>query len=69
MNLKEYLARKKIKMMHFALEIGYHPNYISSISTGRIKPSKKLIRAVQKETNGQVTFEEFKEKKSDITKN
>lgn len=63
MKLKEYLAKYEIKVSEFAKQIGYAPNYISSMCTGREKPNKKFIRVIKNETNGQVTFEETEKPK------
>lgn len=57
MNLKEYFAREKIKCFEFAEKLDVHPNYMCSLATGRLKPSRRLARDIEKATNGDVRLE------------
>lgn len=55
MNLREYLFRKRLKLMDFAKEIGYDRNYVGAVMSGRMKETKKFRKVVQMYTKGEVT--------------
>ncbi len=57
MRLNEYLAKYNMKVMDFAKKVGYAPNYISAVSSGNRKATKKFKKAMKFETNGEVTFD------------
>jgi len=57
--LKEYLFYKEISITDFAKKLGASRNYISQISLGKAKPSKFLAKAIEIETNGEVTEAEL----------
>lgn len=59
MELREYLFRKRKSVTEFAKEIDYERTHISAIMSGRKKPGKKVARAIEKATNGEVTAEEL----------
>lgn len=59
MDLREYLFRKKIKIVDFAKEIQYGRTYVNEIVTGSKKPGKKFAQAVEKATEGAVTAKEL----------
>lgn len=58
MKLRTYLADKNILLKDFSKKIGAHPNYISRIMYGYVKPGKRLERDIIRETNGVVSFDD-----------
>jgi DNA-binding transcriptional regulator YdaS (Cro superfamily) len=58
MDLREYLFRKRISLTEFSEQIGYARTYMSGVVNGK-KPGKKLAKAIEKATNGQVTVDEL----------
>lgn len=59
MNLREYLFLKRMSVTEFSKLVDHSRNYISQIVNGKHIPSKKLARAIEKATNGEVTAEEL----------
>lgn len=59
MELREYLFRNRISITDFSKKVDFSRNYISQIALGYRKPSKKLAKLIEKETNGEVTLEEL----------
>jgi transcriptional regulator with XRE-family HTH domain len=57
MNLKEYLFYKKLTAKEFAKILDIDKCYISSVISGNRKPSKKLLRSIEKYTDGIVKSE------------
>lgn len=57
MHLKRYLFENNISQKEFANKIGYTSNYINMIVNDRLKPFRPLALAIEKATNGAVTFE------------
>ena len=57
MHLKRYLFENNISQKDFAKQIGYTSNYINMIVNDRLKPFRPLALAIEKATNGAVTFE------------
>lgn len=64
MDLREYLFRKRITVKDFAEKIDYSRTHMSEIVNMKRKPTKKLARAIEKATNGEVTVEELLEKEA-----
>lgn len=58
MTLREYFFYNQIQIKDFSLLVDYNPSYISSVSRGVYKPSKKFARIIEKVTNGQVKAHE-----------
>ena len=54
MNLREYLFLKRMNITEFSILVDCSRNYISQIVNGRYIPSKKLARAIERVTNGEV---------------
>lgn len=54
MKLKTYLAENNITNRKLSKMMGLHENYISSIIIGINRPTKNIIDAIQKISNGQV---------------
>ena len=48
MKLSEYLAENGISQKFFATKLGYTPQYINKIVTGKIKPPRLFIQVVNK---------------------
>ena len=59
MDLREYLFRKRLTVTEFAKKINYGRTYVNEIVTGNRAPGRKLAEAIEKETNGDVTFNEL----------
>lgn len=59
MNLRDYLHFNRITVTEFAKTVDYSRGHLASIVNGKLKPSKKLARQIEKATNGQVTIEEL----------
>jgi transcriptional regulator with XRE-family HTH domain len=59
MNLKEYLYLKKVTIKDLSELLDYSRPHLSGVVNGKLKPSRKLARAIQKYTNGEVTMEEI----------
>ncbi len=59
MNLLEYLNTKTLSVLEFSHTLDHSRAHISGVVNGRLKPSRKLARRIEKETNGEVTMEEL----------
>jgi transcriptional regulator with XRE-family HTH domain len=59
MELREYLFKKRITNKEFAEKVNYDKSYIGDVANGKKKPGKKLAKAIEKATNGEVTVEEL----------
>ncbi len=59
MDLREYLFRKRISITEFSESIGYASPYVGQIVRGVKNPGKKLAKAIEKATEGEVTAEEL----------
>lgn len=69
MELKIYLLLNRLTIKEFCEIIGYSRNQISGIINGRLKPSLRLAKTIEKATDGQVTAEEMlkeSQRKSDV---
>ena len=62
MNIKAYLANIDMSIKDFCQLVGCAPSYLSSISKGRMKPSPRLARDIEKMTDGMVKIEASKKK-------
>jgi DNA-binding transcriptional regulator YdaS (Cro superfamily) len=58
MELRVYLALKRIPVRDFAKLLDYTPSYISQLKNGHRKPGKRTAKYIELMTNGQVKFEE-----------
>lgn len=54
MNLKEYLFVKRMSITEFSELIDYSRTHLSGVINGQLKASKKLARAIERATNGEV---------------
>ena len=59
MDLREYLFRKRFSVTEFAKKINYSRTYVNEIVTGNRTPGRKLAKAIEKETEGEVTAKEL----------
>ena len=57
MDLKTYLAMHKIKAKDFGEKIDYGRSQLSAIMNDKRKPGKKLSKAIERATNGEVRYE------------
>lgn len=57
MNLEQYLFYKKLSVQEFALKSDLSRSYLSSIISGRVNPSKKTCRTIERATDGEVKAE------------
>lgn len=65
MNLKIYLATINMKVKDFSELLECDPRYMSRIMNGRIHPGKRLAKAIEEMTDGQVKFEKKPKKKQE----
>lgn len=65
MKLKEYLRTKGLWMKGFAERINYSVQHVGESCSGRRKAGKKFIKAVEEETGGLVTADDWKVDKKD----
>ncbi len=59
MNIKDYLYIKNMSITEFSDLIGYSRNHISGVINGRMKPTKKMAKYIEKMTDGEVKAEEL----------
>ena len=59
MKLEDYLEKNNMSLRSFAKKIQYTPNYISAIIKGREVAGMKLIKAIEKCTDSQVTVKDI----------
>lgn len=59
MTLREYLFYKQMNLKEFSLLIGYNPAYVSSVSLGKHKPTKRMIKAIIEACEGHVKEDEI----------
>jgi DNA-binding transcriptional regulator YdaS (Cro superfamily) len=59
MDLREYLFIHRLSVKDFSEKLDYSRTHLSAIVHGKLKPSKRLARAIERETNGEVTVEEL----------
>ncbi len=63
MELKIWLYKNNIFAKDFAQVIGYDRCYLSQVMTGKFRPSYVLAKMIERETGGEVTFNELMERK------
>lgn len=56
MKLRVYLAEKEMKIKAFSEILGVHRHYLGQIISGKIKPSKRLAREIERLTDGKVVI-------------
>ncbi len=59
MDLREYLFRERISTQEFAQKLEYSRTHLSLIANGKAKPSLRLAKAIEKETDGKVTVQDL----------
>lgn len=59
MKLRDYLYHNRITITEFAQVLDYSRGHLTSVVNGKLRPSKKLARQIEKNTNGQVTVQEL----------
>lgn len=59
MILRKYLTDKRITITDLAHRVGVSRGYLSQITIGNMKPSKRLCRLIEIETEGLVKYEDF----------
>ena len=59
MKLAEYLKKHGLTHEQFAVQVGVSRPVITIMINGRKNPSARLIKKIQDETNGEVTFEDL----------
>ncbi len=60
MDLREYLFRNHMTQTALAKKLGITRKYVADIMYCRIKPSARLARDIEKETNGEVTADQLR---------
>ena len=61
MKLKDYLYYNEISIQDFADNLEYSRTHLSQIVNGQSNPSKRLAKAIELQTKGQVTAKELLE--------
>lgn len=61
MKLKDYLTQKSMTTSEFADKLLCHRGHVSAIIWGKMKPSKRMKAAIERETNGMVKGDEITE--------
>jgi transcriptional regulator with XRE-family HTH domain len=51
-NLRSYLAEKNMTLKEFAKKLDYTYVYVSRVASGKVKPSSRMIRDINKLTDG-----------------
>jgi hypothetical protein len=59
MKLRQYFKSTGIKISWFADQIEYSRSHLSNIMAGRHKPLPRLMKLIEKMTNGKVTAKDF----------
>jgi len=57
MTLRDYLFHNRMSVKQFSETLDYSRTHLSGIIHGKLKPSKRLAKAIEKATNGEVTAE------------
>jgi len=57
MNLKSYLAERRIKQRDFALTLGTTPATVSRLVSGKLRPSLEMAHQIEIATRGAVKTE------------
>jgi DNA-binding XRE family transcriptional regulator len=60
LKLKAYLANIGMTLKEFAVLVDANPHYLSMISGGKIKPSRRLAKEIEAATHGNVKIEASK---------
>lgn len=55
MQLRIWLAQRRLRHLDFAAQVGIRPQHLSAILCKGIVPRLPLIRAIEKATQGEVT--------------
>jgi transcriptional regulator with XRE-family HTH domain len=53
-NLRSYLAEKNMTLREFSEKLEYTYVYVSRVASGKVKPSARMIRDINKLTEGVV---------------
>lgn len=61
MNLRDYLEKNKISQNKFAISIDYNVGYLRDVIAGRKKLGPKLVRAIERKTEGLVKPHEIQD--------
>jgi len=64
MDLREYLFVNRLTVKEFSEKLDYSRTHLSGVIHGKLSPSRKLARAIEKATSGQVTAEEMMRSKN-----
>lgn len=59
MELKLYLVKNRLTINEFSEMLNYSRTHLSAIINGRLSPSKKLAKMIEKATNGEVSIKEL----------
>lgn len=59
MELKKYLFFKRVNVKEFSEKLEISRSYLSAIVNGKIIPSKKIARQIERATQGEVTVEDI----------
>lgn len=59
MLLSDWLQRERVSRSDFADRIGVSPSHVTGLCDGTSWPSRKVARAIGRETGGAVTADDF----------
>jgi hypothetical protein len=59
MRLEEYLLKKRLSKTEFSRKIEYSPQQFSKVINGKEKLTVFLVKAIEKFTDGMVTYEDI----------
>lgn len=59
MNIKEYLAKKNLRVLDMASDLGVSACYLSSICSGKLIASKQLAKHIELYTKGAIKSEDL----------
>lgn len=59
MDLRHYLFHNRLKISEFARRIEYSQGHLCGIAENKKLPGKRLMKTIEKATNGQVTYEDL----------
>jgi ribosome-binding protein aMBF1 (putative translation factor) len=54
LNLKAYLAIMGMSFKDFSIKVDVNPHYLARISSGNVKPSRRLAKQIEEATEGNV---------------
>ena len=69
MRLVEFCKKNRWHYSEIAREVGYHPNHLRQIASGKAKCSRRFAKVLEAFTRGEVTVDEILSEYKDSTDN